>query len=331
MNKILAKFPIPPHGKNSWPWIKNSGSLLFHKPDLANLPKISIVTPSYNQAQYLEETICSVLLQGYPNLEYIIIDGGSTDGSVEIIKKYEPWLSFWVSERDRGQSHAINKGFARSTGDIVAWINSDDYYLPNTFFHVAKEMKRCNWVVGGAKHIDANGNLIETTTAKSSQFEKFDICFKNKNSFDFRITQPSHFWSREIINKVGVLNEKYHYGMDLEWMLRALALGYHPLTVDVILACMRYHPDSKTISVCYKFDLEWAQVFYNLGLYGKIKKIPAIQLARFYFARGLQGISDRYFYSDKKIESFAIGLIAWALTSKKIGGNYFSRLKRVFR
>ncbi len=101
-------------------------------------PKISIVTPSYNQAEFLERTILSVLNQNYPNLEYIIIDGGSTDGSVEIIKKYEKYLSYWVSEKDRGQAHALNKGFEKATGDLVGWQNSDDIYLPGAFRKVAE-------------------------------------------------------------------------------------------------------------------------------------------------------------------------------------------------
>src|SRR5438105_6022991 len=138
----LSELPSPPLGKTDWPWTEDSNQSPGQKNHSNPWPKISIVTPSYNQGQFIEETIRSVLLQGYPDLEYIIIDGGSQDESVEIIKKYEPWLTYWVSEQDRGQSHAINKGFDRSTGLILGWLNSDDVLLPNALATVAVAMPR---------------------------------------------------------------------------------------------------------------------------------------------------------------------------------------------
>ena len=134
----LSELPPPPPGKSGWPWTEETPMAPPTLPDGSPWPRVSIVTPSYNQGQYLEETIRSVLLQGYPDLEYIIIDGGSTDESVTIIEKYAPWLAYWVSEPDRGQSHAINKGFARATGEIYAWLNSDDYYWPGAIVIAAR-------------------------------------------------------------------------------------------------------------------------------------------------------------------------------------------------
>lgn len=130
----------------------------------AGLPKISIVTPSFNQGRYLEKTILSVLEQGYPNLEYIIIDGRSSDNSVEIIKKYEKYLKYWVSEEDHGQSHAINKGFAHATGDLLAWLNSDDYYAPGALKMVA-EVYGANQPIGREK--DSSGNFDPNGTSQA--------------------------------------------------------------------------------------------------------------------------------------------------------------------
>src|SRR5262249_30682863 len=129
--------PPPPLGKSGWPWTRGRLVLPPKRPDGSPWPRLSIITPSYNQGQFIEETIRSVLLQGYPDLEYMIIDGGSTDNTVEIIRKYDPWLEYWVSERDRGQSHAINKGFRRSSGALLGWLNSDDVLLPNALATVA--------------------------------------------------------------------------------------------------------------------------------------------------------------------------------------------------
>ena len=122
----LNELPPPLPGRTGWPWTEECPQLPDTMPDASLWPRVSIVTPSYNQGQFVEETIRSVLLQGYPHLEYMVVDGGSIDQSVQIIRKYEPWLAFWVSEKDNGQSHAINKGWRRAQGDIIAYLNSDD-------------------------------------------------------------------------------------------------------------------------------------------------------------------------------------------------------------
>ena len=133
----FSQLPSASQGRIGWPWTEAVPPLAATAPDGRAWPKISVVTPSYNQGKFIEETIRSILLQSYPNLEYIIIDGGSTDDSVQIIRKYEQWLTYWVSEPDRGQAHAINKGFARCTGELMGWINSDDSLFPNALHYLA--------------------------------------------------------------------------------------------------------------------------------------------------------------------------------------------------
>lgn len=164
-------------------------------------PKISIVTPNYNQAKYLEETILSVLGQGYPNLEYIIIDGGSTDGSVDIIKKYSDRLSYWESVPDKGMYNAIQKGFARSTGDIMAWINSDDMYQSKSFFTVAEifnSFKEVSWLLGFPSVYDAQSRIVECPHTMR-QWSKYDVYIGQYRW----IQQESVFWRRSLWDKAG--------------------------------------------------------------------------------------------------------------------------------
>jgi glycosyltransferase involved in cell wall biosynthesis len=213
-----------------------------------SLPRITIVTPSFNQGQYLEQTIRSVLEQNYPNLEYIICDGGSTDQSVEIIKKYEKHLSFWCSEKDRGQSHAINKGFERASGDLYAYINSDDYFLPGAFDRVASAYQDGGkFIVGWSQYLELNGDFRPYPVQQHS--EPSDWLIKNP------IPQQSSFWASTIWKKLGPFREDLHYSFDYEYWLRLkFKAGVGPHVVHQCLAIFRLHQASKTMSGATPFD-----------------------------------------------------------------------------
>lgn len=183
-----------------------------------NYPKISIVTPNFNGGEYLEQTIQSVLSQDYPNLEYIIIDGGSTDNSIEIIKKYENQISYWVSEPDNGLYHAVQKGFDKSTGEIMAWLNSDDLYHQKSFFSVAEiftQFDEVNWIQGTPSFFDEIGRVVSVGTIK--RWSKLDYYLGN---FKW-IQQESVFWRRSLWVKSGSkIDVSMKYAGDLELWLR---------------------------------------------------------------------------------------------------------------
>lgn len=165
-------------------------------------PIISVVTPVYNQAKYLEQTILSIVNQGYPNLEYIIIDGGSTDGTVDIIKKYEKHLAYWVSEPDKGMYHAIQKGFERSTGEIMCWLNSDDVFFDKCLFAIADvftQHPKVEWFSGKSASIDTKGMIIGVDDIEEIRFTKYDF-YLNRG---FWVPQASTIWRRSIWEKIG--------------------------------------------------------------------------------------------------------------------------------
>jgi hypothetical protein len=239
---MLNSLPPPPRGKKGWPWTKESNQPAPKKPDGEDWPRISIVTPSYNQGGYIEETIRSVLLQNYPNLEYIIIDGGSTDESVKIIKKYESWLTYWVSEPDRGQSHAINKGFERCSGDIYNWLCSDDILLTDALTTVAKEISLTEpaWVIGGSSVRDEVTNNCRSIPAPES-FGMINFLAWGA----LWINQPSVFWNREIKERAGLINEHLNYCMDSDLWLRFYTLAV-PNIMPKAISQYRYHSEAKT-------------------------------------------------------------------------------------
>lgn len=257
----LHELPPPPKGKSGWPWTQASppfaADLTPDHTGAAEWPKMTVVTPAYNGAAFLEATIRSVLLQGYPNLEYIVIDGGSKDGTVEIIRRYAPWLTYWCSEPDRGQSHALNKGFAQSTGDWLAWLNADDLYLPNALSAVAATARRrpeTDWIIGVLRWIDEHGADLGTTvptpfTAVTNPAQwggrrwLAQVCFRGSGLF---CPQPVSFWSRRAHETVGPLDETLHYSMDLDRWGKLAYYHFEPTLIDAELAGFRLHAAQKS-------------------------------------------------------------------------------------
>jgi glycosyltransferase involved in cell wall biosynthesis len=208
---------------------------------------VSIITPSFNQASYLEQTILSVLEQDYPHIEYFVVDGASTDNSVDIIRKYESKLAWWVSEKDKGQADAINKGFAHATGEVIAWLNSDDYYLAGTISTAVKIFEEHPEVVlayGNMLSVDENGKTFNTLNYKQLTLEDL-LCFQI-------IGQPAVFMRRSALQKVGGLDPTFHFMLDHHLWIR-LAQEGKILHVDQIWAAARYHAQAKNLALAAEF------------------------------------------------------------------------------
>ncbi|MBI4492339.1 MAG: glycosyltransferase, partial [Chloroflexi bacterium] len=247
-------------------------------------PLVSIVTPSYNQARFIEQTIRSVLDQDYPSIEYLIFDGGSTDGSVEVIRSYAPRLAHWASEPDRGQSHAINKGFARASGDLLAWLNSDDYYLPGavrTAVAALEARPEVDVVFSDAVlHAHESGERWPYTARPADLV----ALLRDGN----HIPQATSFIRRRALERVGLLDESLHAAMDYDlWLRIALEgqLGYVP---GVVLAVQRLHGAAKSLAQAASFGPEFVRVldsFYShQGVPPRALAVRRRAYARVYYA-----------------------------------------------
>jgi len=207
-------------------------------------PRISVVMPSYNQCQYVERSILSVLNQNYPNLDFIIIDGGSTDGTVDVIRKYSQHLSYWISEPDNGQSDALNKGFARATGDIFAWLNSDDIYTPRAFERVTAALA----AFPAKKIVHGDYLFIDSDDRTTGYQYAFDFNLNQFKYEGYHIWAQSMFWRREVHKRFGGFDIRLHKTMDYQMILE---FGINEradtfLRIPVALGCFRRHADQKT-------------------------------------------------------------------------------------
>jgi glycosyltransferase involved in cell wall biosynthesis len=217
---------------------------------MTDQPLVSIVTPSFNQAAFLEQTIRSVVEQDYPNIEYLVADGGSTDGSVEIIKKYADRIAWWVSEKDRGQADGINKGFARAKGEFIAWVNSDDYYQPGAISRAVAALQanpEIGFVYGDVQVVDKDGRIL-------NNLHYADWKLEDLMTFHI-IGQPAVFMRRSVLEKAGYLDLNYQYLLDHQLWLR---LGLHGgmKYLPGLLAGAHYHEGCKNLSQAAEFGKE---------------------------------------------------------------------------
>lgn len=227
---------------------------------MSDLPRLSIVTPSFNQARYLEETIRSVLEQDYPFIEYIVVDGGSIDGSLEIIKRHEKELAGWISEKDRGQTEAINKGFARASGDILAWINSDDTYQLGAFRAAVTELLKhpeAGMVYGDCQYIDENSRPIGRFPAAQTDLARLRRGYVH-------IPQQAAFFRADLWRQIGPLDPSFYFAMDYDLWVR-LAGKASLLYVPQVWANFRLHSDAKTIMADDRCWPEMLRVHYRDG------------------------------------------------------------------
>jgi glycosyltransferase involved in cell wall biosynthesis len=295
--RALPDLPSPPPDRSGWPWAGPAGTVPETCLDGRLLPRVSVVTPSFNQVAFLEEAIRSVLLQDYPNLEYLVIDGGSTDGSADLILRYAPWLAYWVSEPDRGQSEAINQGWRRVTGEIVAYLNSDDTYLaPDVLSRVVGEFlahPEAGLVHGDCVVLNEGGAAIDVWRSRPAQFR--DLLFHN------HVLQPAAFLRRDVLERVGLLDESLQFTMDVEYWLRVTA-EFPARYLPGALAGYRLHGGSKSMASFRRFVAERERI---QARYLERARLPVRHHGRYFAGLYLQEADTALHRGDR---AFAIAL-----------------------
>lgn len=227
---------------------------MISKAETMKYPKFTIITPSYNQAFFLEQTILSVIEQNYPNLEYIIIDGGSYDSSLDIIRKYEKNIYFYISEKDSGQANAINKGLRKASGEIIGWLNSDDLLEKDALFKVAK-----SYINNRTDFIYGNGFVFYQNFPWLKKAIKPGLITSEQLTYSDPLLQPSVFWSRKVVDEVGYLDENLKYVLDWDFFIR-IGKKFKLYYLDAYLSSYRFHSDHKT----GKGGIERSQEVVNL-------------------------------------------------------------------
>lgn len=332
----LSELPPPPPGKTGWPWTVESSQMPDAMPNGKPWPKISIVTPSFNQSQFIEETIRSILLQGYPNIEYIIIDGGSTDETVSVLRKYEKWLAYWVSESDRGQSHAINKGWRMATGDFISWINSDDYLMPE-------------WAKDSVSAFDMDSEtelVFGDCLIIDSQSQPLSV-FKGTRNLDRVIThwlgplpQQGFLMPRQKLSLFGLLDEQLQFAMDFDYWVRLLMKGIRVKYLSKVVATQRLHQESKTsnlyrvaiadfLKITEKFVKEAPASLQSIAL--KAKRRAYWNAAYVAFANGDRKLARRYaLHYLKKVGILALPRV-FSLYILSVLGDYGKQLFQFYQ
>ena len=254
------------------------------------MPKISIVTPSYNQGKYIEETIQSVLNQNYSNLEYIIVDGGSSDNSLSIIQKYEQFLTYWVSEKDSGQANAINKGLIYCTGEIFNWLNSDDYLAPGTLNKIASafEDHNVNMVAGKVRLFSNSSQEFIVNQNLSAQGL---MCWKPGVQF----VQPGVWMRRDLIEMCGGIDEQFHYAFDWDLYIRYLYHFPNVKEIKDLLINFRLHENSKTQTLLERFEKEEREIIekiYSLDEFVSLKDTCLYKIQKTNWTKYLSKLSQ---------------------------------------